>query len=95
MGITTVRLDSKKLLIRKTSLNWFKPVHGQLSDSTDPQRRHGHITLEFSFILCKNNFKDYLAKHAYIHIFQTIIIFRVGTEMDVIFVDFSREKTLS
>ena len=36
-------------------MNWFKPVYTELSDITDPQRRHGHIKLSFSFILCKIN----------------------------------------
>ena len=35
MGITTVKLVSKKLLIKKSSLNWFKPISAQLSDITD------------------------------------------------------------
>ena len=74
MGITTVKLVSQKLLIKKPSMNWFKPVYTELSDITDPQRRHGHIKLSFSFILCKNNFKEYLGKYTNIHrsIFQTI-----------------------
>ena len=38
MGITTVKLVSQKLLIKKTSLNWFKVLCAQLSDGTDSQK---------------------------------------------------------
>ena len=43
MGITTVKLVSQKLLMKKPSFNWFKPVYVQLSDITDSQKRYGHI----------------------------------------------------
>ena len=81
MGITTVKLVSQKLLIKKSSMNWFKPVYTELSDITDPQRRHGHIKLSFYFILCKltliniwENTPKYISLKPYI---------RVGTDIDV------------
>ena len=43
MGITTVKLVTQKLLMKKTSLNWVKPVYAQLSDITDSQKRYCHI----------------------------------------------------
>ena len=68
MGITTVKLLCQKLLMENPSLNWFKPVCAQLLDITDSQKRHGHIKFQFSFILCKINFKDYLDKYLNTHI---------------------------
>ena len=35
MEITTINLVSQKLLIKKTSLDWFKPAYAQLSEIAD------------------------------------------------------------
>ena len=69
MGIK-VKLVIQKILT-KTSLTLFKPVCAQLTDISDSQKRHGHIKLSFSFIICKINLNDYLNKYLNIHISQT------------------------
>ena len=69
MGITTVKLISQKLL-KKKQFKWFKPVYPQLSDISDLQNRHGHIKIQFSIIICKINFKDYLDKYSNTYIFH-------------------------
>ena len=38
MGIAIVNLVYQKLLMTKTTLNWFKPVCAQLLDITDSQK---------------------------------------------------------
>ena len=43
-----------------------------------------------SSILCNINIKDNLAKYFNTQVFQTVMVFRVGAEMDVIFVDFKK-----
>ena len=49
--------------------------------------------MSLSFIVCKNIFKNYLDKYSNIHIFQNhIMIFRVGPEMDIIIMEFSKKK---
>ena len=64
-----------------------------MSDITDSQKRYGQLKIWFSFLLCKINFKEFLDKYPNIYLSKTIMIFRVGAEMGVIFMDFSREKS--
>ena len=43
MGITTVKLVSQKLLMKKPVWTGLKPVYAQLSDIIDSQERYGYI----------------------------------------------------
>ena len=75
-------------------MNWFKPVCAQPLESIDLflfTKKYGHIKLQFSFILCKIDFESYLDKYPNIHS-NHIMIFRVGAEMYVIVMDFSKKN---
>ena len=72
MGITTVKLVSQKLLMKKNPV-WMGLYQFMLScQILLIHKKYGHIQLKFSFILCNINFKDYLDKYPNIHIIQII-----------------------
>ena len=88
---------SQKLMIKEFYLNLLKPACAQSSETTDlfSFTRNTISHDKFSSALCKVNLRLFgsLFHHTFLSN-QKIIIFGVGTEMDVIITDFLDAKNL-